>query len=65
MPRATVERPNGVSDPDILFTVPDLNSPRRLEMIADRLAAKGHGAAVIEKVLGGNRARLFREVWKA
>jgi len=51
-------------DPDILFTVPDLNSPRRLEMIADRLAAKGHRATVIEKVLGGNWVRLFREVWK-
>jgi membrane dipeptidase len=52
-------------DPDVLFTVPDLNSPRRLDMIADRLAAKGHGATVIEKVLGGNWVRLFREVWKA
>jgi len=52
-------------DPDVLFTVPDLNSPRRLDMIADRLARKGHGATVIEKVLGGNWTRLFREVWKA
>ena len=52
-------------DPAILFTVPDLNAPRRLDMIADRLATKGHGAAVIEKVLGGNWARLFQEVWKA
>lgn len=52
-------------DPDILFTVPDLNTPRRMEKIADLLAANRHGAAVIEKVLGGNWARLFREVWKA
>ncbi len=50
-------------DPDILFTVPDLNSPRRMEMIADRLAARGHGGEVVEKVLGGNWARLLREVW--
>jgi membrane dipeptidase len=52
-------------DPDILFTVPDLNTPRRMETIADLLAARGQGTAVIEKVLGGNWARLFREVWKA
>ena len=52
-------------DPDILFTVPDLNSPRRMEKIADLLAGKGHEAPVIEKVLGGNWARLFGEVWKA
>jgi membrane dipeptidase len=52
-------------DPDIFFTVPDLNDPRRMEMLADRLAARGHGSARIEKILGGNWARLFREVWKA
>ena len=51
-------------DPDVLFTVPDLNSPRRLEWIADRLEAAGHSAAVIEKVLGANWVRLLREVWK-
>jgi membrane dipeptidase len=52
-------------DPDILFTVPDLNSPRRMEEIADLLAARGHGASVIEKILGRNWMRLCEEVWKA
>ncbi|GMV06805.1 MAG: hypothetical protein AMXMBFR53_30800 [Gemmatimonadota bacterium] len=51
-------------DPDVLFTVPDLNSPRRMELIADAMAARGHSSARIEKVLGGNWVRLFREVWK-
>ncbi|MFI4970227.1 MAG: dipeptidase [Lysobacterales bacterium] len=41
---------------------PDLNTPRRFEQIAWRLAQRGHSDAVIEKVLGGNFARLFREV---
>jgi len=52
-------------DPNILFTVPELNNVHRLDMIADRLAAKGHRPAVVEKVIGGNWLRLFREVWKA
>lgn len=44
--------------------VPELNTPLRMEMIADLMAARGHGDRVIEKVLGANFARLFREVWK-
>ena len=52
-------------DPNFLFTVPDLNSPRRMELIADGLAGRGHPSARIEKVLGGNWLRLFREVWKS
>jgi len=52
-------------DPDILFTVPDLNSPRRLELIADLMAARGHSDGVIEKVIGANWLRLCNEVWEA
>jgi membrane dipeptidase len=44
--------------------VPDFNTPRRLEQVADRLAAAGHGAARIEKIIGGNWVRLLGEVWK-
>lgn len=51
-------------DPDVLFTVPDLNSHRRMEMIADALAGRGHPDRVIEKVIGGNWVRLCDEVWK-
>lgn len=40
----------------------DLNAPNRMELIAARLAERGHSDARIEKVLGGNFARLFREV---
>src|SRR5215471_7747018 len=43
--------------------VKDLNSPRRLEMIADHLLAGKHSEARVEKIVGGNWMRLFSEVW--
>jgi membrane dipeptidase len=52
-------------DPDILFTVEDLNTHRRMDLIADGLAERGHPDARIEKVVGGNWVRLFGEVWRA
>jgi membrane dipeptidase len=47
-----------------LLYIPDLNDPRRMEMIADHLLARGHSEARVEKIIGGNWVRLFREVWK-
>jgi membrane dipeptidase len=58
-----VAAPN--EDPEILFTVEDLNSHRRIELIADGLASRGHPDARIEKIIGGNWVRLFRELWRA
>ena len=52
-------------DPDILFTVPELNNDRRMELIAEGLASRGHPSARIEKVIGGNWLRLFGETWTA
>lgn len=52
-------------DPDILFTVPDFNSHRRMDMIADGMSARGHPDRVIDKVIGGNWVRLMGEVWRA
>jgi len=51
-------------DENVFNYVPELNSPRRMELIADALAARGHSSARIEKVLGANWLRLFGEVWK-
>jgi membrane dipeptidase len=51
-------------DPDVLFTVPELNSHRRMELIADALASRGHPDRVVEKVIGGNWVRLCGEVWR-
>jgi membrane dipeptidase len=41
----------------------DLNTPRRLETLGQMLADKGHSATRIEKILGGNLLRVFRDVW--
>jgi membrane dipeptidase len=43
--------------------IPDLNTPRRLESLAERLVKRGHSPARVDKILGANFARLFREVW--
>lgn len=51
-------------DPEILFNVPELNTERRMERIADLLASRKHPDRVIEKVIGGNWLRLCREVWR-
>jgi membrane dipeptidase len=49
---------------DVYNYVPELNSVRRMELIADSLAKAGHSSSRIEKILGSNWLRLFREVWK-
>ena len=48
---------------DVFNYVPQLNAPRRLELIADHLASRGHPSARIEKIIGANWLRLFGEVW--
>jgi membrane dipeptidase len=42
-----------------------LNVPNRIEIIADRLLRRGHSAAVTEKVVGANFARVFTQIWSA
>jgi membrane dipeptidase len=52
------------SRPDDLYTfIPDLNVANRFEVLAARLSVRGHSDARIEKILGGNFARVMREVW--
>lgn len=48
---------------DVLNLVPQYNSPRRYFDIGRDLAARGHSTVRIEKILGGNFARLLSEVW--
>lgn len=45
--------------------VEGMNTPRRLEIIADQLLRRGYSAAVTQKVLGGNFARVFGQIWSA
>jgi membrane dipeptidase len=52
-------------DPEVWMFVPELNTPRRMEQIADRLLGKGHSEARVEKIIGGNFARLMKDVWGA
>ena len=54
----------GESEEGYLFAN-ELNTPRRLETLAEMLSARGHGDARIEKILGKNLVRVFSETWKA
>lgn len=48
---------------DVFNVIPEYNAPRRFETLAFDLSRRGHPDRVIEKILGGNFARLFSEVW--
>jgi membrane dipeptidase len=50
-------------DRDVFNIVTEYNRPRRFELLANDLQARGHAANRVEKILGGNFARLFTEVW--
>lgn len=50
-------------DPNVPMFVTDLNSPRRMELIADKLLARRHSEARVEKIIGQNFVRLMRETW--
>jgi len=43
----------------------DLNGPRKLETLAGMLTKKGHSAGRIEKVMGRNLMRVFKDAWGA
>jgi len=47
--------------PDVYPFLPDLNGADRFERIAGLLSRRGHADARIEKIIGGNFNRLFRE----
>jgi membrane dipeptidase len=49
--------------PDVANLIPEYNDARRFLSLADDLAGRGWSATRIDKVLGGNFARLFAEVW--
>ena len=59
--RAGVAAPG--EDPTVPMFVTDLNTPRRMEQIADKLLARGHTQARVEKIIGQNFVRLMRETW--
>jgi membrane dipeptidase len=61
--RAGVAAPG--EDPEVSMFVTDLNTPRRMEQIADKLLARRHSTARVEKIIGQNFVRLMRDTWNA
>ncbi|HWA89768.1 MAG TPA: membrane dipeptidase [Rhizomicrobium sp.] len=55
----------GVAAPeeDRPMYVEGLNTPRRIEVIADALLKRGYSEAVAEKAIGGNFVRVLGEIW--
>jgi len=50
-------------DPAVPMFVTDLNTPRRMEQIAEKLLGRGHPEARVEKIVGRNFVRLMRDTW--
>jgi membrane dipeptidase len=48
---------------DLYLFIPDLNRADRYEVLAGMLAKRGHSETRIGKIMGGNFARVLREVW--
>lgn len=48
---------------DLYMFIPDLNMANRFEVLGAMLKLRGHSDARIAKILGGNVARVLREVW--
>jgi membrane dipeptidase len=49
--------------PETFLFAKEYNDPRRFETLAGDLLKRGHPTGRVEKILGGNFARLFGEVW--
>jgi membrane dipeptidase len=65
--RSVEERRNsGLSAPeeDRPTYVVGLNTPRRIEIIADRLLQRRYSESVTEKIVGANFARVLTEIWR-
>ena len=55
----------GISAPDEMrpLFIPELNHPRRLEGVVRGLRQRKYTADAIEKIIGGNFHRVFKEIW--
>jgi membrane dipeptidase len=55
----------GISAPDESrpLYIPELNHPRRIEGVVRAMTQRKYSSDVIEKVIGGNFHRVFKEIW--
>ena len=56
------EEGSQVVDSDLPYFINELNGPRRMEIVWDGLAKRGLAASDLERVMGLNLRRLYREV---
>jgi membrane dipeptidase len=56
------EEGSQVVDDELPYFIDELNGPRRMEVVRDGLAQRGLSAGEIDRVMGGNLLRLYREV---
>jgi membrane dipeptidase len=61
---AELKREEGaqVVDDELPYFIEELNGPRRMELVRDGLAKRGLSARDVERVMGGNLLRLYRDV---
>jgi membrane dipeptidase len=50
-------------DEAVALFLPDMTGPTQFEVLATRLALRGHAASTIDKLLGLNWQRLADDVW--
>jgi len=64
---AEKRKADGIAAPgeDRPVYIPDMNTPRKMELVADALLQRGHKSGVVEKILGNNFKRVFGEIWTA
>jgi membrane dipeptidase len=43
--------------------IPDLNTERKMELIADALLKRGYKSSAVDKILGANFRRAFADIW--
>ena len=56
------EEGSQVKDDELPYFIDALNGPRRMEVVRDGLAARGLSARDVDRVMGGNVYRLYRDV---
>ncbi len=54
---------NAAPGEDLPLYIPELNYPERIQMIAGAMRKRGHSLDRIEKVIGANFTRAFRDIW--